>query len=425
MTSSYLFTTMEAGGHASPALSVARELIARGHAVRMLGDPTLRTEVEASGVTFLPWERAPHRRLDDPPIDPAEVAGLSPFQAFAKARDELICGPAGLFAADVRAAVAAERPDCVVGDLMLPGAAIAAEAEGLPIATLAMTLVSAPDWGAPAPGPGLAPMSGPLGALRDRLGHGLATRLWTKGLPAINAARTGNGLAPLDSIWSQLTRPDRTLVLCSRALEFPGVTFPDHWELCGARVDDPAWAQPWTEPAGDGPLVLVSLSSDQMGQLPVLRRIAEGMGELRARVVITTGPCVDPADVPAPANVQVLRAAPHVEIMRRADAVVAHGGHGTVAKALALGVPLVCVPLGRDQFDIAARVRYAGAGVTVKAGAKPRAFARAVERVVAGAGYREAAGRIGLVMAEERATDRAADRLEALLTPAGRAAVRV
>ena len=67
---------------------------------------------------------------------------------------------------------------------------------------------------------------------------------------------------------------------------------------------------------------------------------------------------------------------------RRADAVITHGGHGTVSKALALGVPLVCVPLGRDQFDIAARVAYRGAGVTVKASRPPLAFGDALRRVL-------------------------------------------
>lgn len=412
--SDFLFTTMEAGGHASPALSVARGLLARGHSVRMLADPTLRREVEASGVTHVDWTRAPHRRPGDPPIDPAEVAGLSPFQAFAKARDELICGPAGAFAADVRAEVARRRPDCLVTDMMLPGTAIGAEAENVATVALAMTLFAWPGSGAPAPGPGFTPLRGPLGRLRDAGGHAMVARMWRKGLPALNAARAENGLAPVDGVLGQLRRLERVLVLCSEALEFPGVTQPDGWELVGPRVDDPAWAQVWEEPAGDGPLVLVSLSSDQMGQLPVLRRIAEGMSRVGARVVLTTGPCVDPSDVPAPANVTVLRAAPHVEIMRRADAVVTHGGHGTVSKALALGVPLVCVPLGRDQFDIAARVRFHGAGVTVKAGRRPAAFARAVARVLGDPGFRAAAGRLGLAMAEDRRVDRAVDRLEAV-----------
>ena len=41
---------------------------------------------------------------------------------------------------------------------------------------------------------------------------------------------------------------------------------------------------------------------------------------------------------------------------------ITHAGHGSVVRALAHGVPLVCVPMGRDQNDMAARVVYHGLG---------------------------------------------------------------
>ena len=50
--------------------------------------------------------------------------------------------------------------------------------------------------------------------------------------------------------------------------------------------------------------------------------------------------------------------------------VVTHGGHGTVMKALAAGVPLVILPHGRDQADTAARVTARSAGIALKRTAK-------------------------------------------------------
>jgi UDP:flavonoid glycosyltransferase YjiC (YdhE family) len=67
--------------------------------------------------------------------------------------------------------------------------------------------------------------------------------------------------------------------------------------------------------------------------------------------------------VPAPENVDVVRAAPHREVLREAQLVVTHCGHGTTVKALAAGVPIVGLPMGRDQLDVAARLVHAGAGV--------------------------------------------------------------
>jgi MGT family glycosyltransferase len=151
-----------------------------------------------------------------------------------------------------------------------------------------------------------------------------------------------------------------------------------------------------------------------MDQLGVLRRIAEALGALPVRGVITTGPLIDPADVAAPPNVQVLRAAPHREVLEHAAVAITHCGHGTTMKALAHGVPLVCVPMGRDQLDVAARVVARGAGVRVRAKASPAKLAAAVRRVLDDPTYREGAQRLQRAIAEETEHDRAVEALEAL-----------
>jgi predicted glycosyltransferase len=50
---------------------------------------------------------------------------------------------------------------------------------------------------------------------------------------------------------------------------------------------------------------------------------------------------------------------------RLRDAVVSHGGMGIVQKAMAAGVPMVAVPFGRDQPEVARRVAESGAGVAL------------------------------------------------------------
>ena len=52
-------------------------------------------------------------------------------------------------------------------------------------------------------------------------------------------------------------------------------------------------------------------------------------------------------------------------ILPESTVVITHAGHGTVLKALAAGVPLVCVPMGRDQRDNTPGVLRLGAGVRV------------------------------------------------------------
>ena len=75
--------------------------------------------------------------------------------------------------------------------------------------------------------------------------------------------------------------------------------------------------------------MLAALSCDFQNQADLLHRIAAALGDLPVRGVMTTGKGIDPASVPAPANVQVVRFAPHVQVLREAAAVVTHCGHGT------------------------------------------------------------------------------------------------
>jgi UDP:flavonoid glycosyltransferase YjiC (YdhE family) len=96
-----------------------------------------------------------------------------------------------------------------------------------------------------------------------------------------------------------------------------------------------------------------------------------------------------------PGNVTVLAAAPHRQVLDHAALVVTHGGHGTVMKALAAGVPMVVLHHGRDQADNAARVTARGAGVAVKRTATPAAIARAARRVLTDPSYQAAARRLG------------------------------
>jgi hypothetical protein len=89
------------------------------------------------------------------------------------------------------------------------------------------------------------------------------------------------------------------------------------------------------------------MSSVYQAQAEILRRVAQALDRLDVRAVLTTGRAIDPREVPAPGNVRVIRAAPHRQVLTEASVVITHAGHGSVLKALAAGVPLICMPQGR------------------------------------------------------------------------------
>lgn len=193
-----------------------------------------------------------------------------------------------------------------------------------------------------------------------------------------------------------------------------GATLDAHVHTAGARLEDPAWTEPVQLPPGDEPLVLVGLSSTFMEQSTAIDRIAQALGKLPARALITTGPAMDPAAVAAPANVAVVQSAPHSEVLKETALMITHAGHGSVVKALAAGVPMVMLPFGRDQNEVAARAAYAGTGMRLKPTASAPKIAAAVRAVLDDRSYREAARRAALTIAQEREQDVAADALEGL-----------
>jgi MGT family glycosyltransferase len=404
-TGRFLLAAVDGGGTVPPELGLAARLVRRGHQVRVLADPTVAPAAAAAGCAFSPWRRAPHfNTLEEQTAMIRDVEQRNPARQFQFARDQLICGPAGKYAEDVVSTLQEHPADAALVEAAMAGALIGAEACGLPTAALMPNIYLRPTKGLPQFGTGWSPGRRPWGKARDALTAAAVKRLFASCMPTLNAVRTGYQLPPLGDLYDVLDHCTRVLVLTSPSFDFPAPALPPNVRYVGPQLDDPHWAveSNW-RPSGDGPIVLVAMSSTYQAQTDPLRRVAEGLGRLQVRGVLTTGPAVNPADVPAPPNVRVLRAAPHSEVLREASAVVTHAGHGSVIKALAAGVPLVCMPLGRDQKDNTVRVLRLGAGVKVSKRETAEGIAAAVGRVLDEPSYADAARRFAARLATEAA----------------------
>ena len=132
--------------------------------------------------------------------------------------------------------------------------------------------------------------------------------------------------------------------------------------------------------------------------------------------MLTIGPAVDPEEIQAGPNIEVLQFAPHNRVLREASVVVTHAGHGTVLKSLAAGVPLVCIPMGRDQKDNTVRVLRLGAGLRLSKQSTRAQIAAAISEILERPQYADAARRFAGVLAWEAANrPRAVDEAELLV----------
>jgi MGT family glycosyltransferase len=359
--------------------------------------------VRASGCEFSPWTTAPHRTTRDRSGDIVrDYEWTNPLVMIRNYLHDFLGEPAPRWAADTRSELEQRPVDAVVAEFSLPATLIPVEQLGIPCAAIVPNIWVLPTPGIPPVGPGFAPARGPIGWTRDAIVRALVRRAFVSALPPINAVRRDYGLDPLTSVHDQMMRADQVLVLTSPAFDITSPDMPEHVYYTGPQLDEPAWAARWESPwpADDRrPLVLVGLSSTFQNQVAVLRNIVAALSTLPVRAVLTLGPALHPSEVPAGDNVHVVATAPHNVLLQEASAMITHCGHGSTMKALAAGVPLICMPMGRDQNDTAARVVFRGAGVRLKPSTAPEKIAAATVEVLANPKYREGARRLAHAIA--------------------------
>jgi MGT family glycosyltransferase len=297
--------------------------------------------------------------------------------------------PAGLIA-DVEA----ERPDVLVIDAMLLSTVCAAQTLGLPIAALVHT---------------------------THQFHGDPEIWGVWGFDEINEMRTRFGHPPIstagDTVFVEMQRRcDRELVVMpaefdERTEERPNVV---HVGPIFEQYAAPAeWDLPWA-PDDHVPLVVVSLSSQYMHHEEPMERILQALADLPVHVLATTGLEMDPAEVRVPAGIEVRRYVPHPTVLPHAALVVTHAGTGTLMAAFSNAVPLVCIPLGRDQPLNAARAAELGLALSLPSDAAPDQIRAAVSEALRSPSLRSSSARMAAAIAEYGAGSRAVEEVEAL-----------
>jgi MGT family glycosyltransferase len=417
-----VFQTLVAfSGNAPPQLAVTRKLVERGHEVRVLAHRAARERIERTGAEFVEFQRA-HPDFD---ITRRDTDSLRDWEARTRFGAGMRVLKNGLFAfvVDVsrECAELLERwpADVVVFDWMLTGAAVAAEGAGVPAVALVHCPYPLPLDGVPPLFSGLRPVDGPLGAIRDDLVNRVATRLLRTGVPLLNKARAEQGLAPLDRWAEQLLRAQEVCVMTAPELDFSSRgALPPNVRYVGPAFEpySHCWDSPWPDTNSD-PLVVISLSTSYMNQRALAQRILDAVAALPVRALLTTGPALETTQLQIPASARTAAFIPHRSVFPHAALVITHAGWQTVNAALADGVPLVCVPDGRDQPDNAARVLACGAGVRAHKRASPRELRRVIVEALEDAELKRGASAMAQALARNDGALTIAESVERLAEP--------
>ncbi len=155
-----------------------------------------------------------------------------------------------------------------------------------------------------------------------------------------------------------------------QCLDLPRTTFPHTFHYAGPFVEEaarPAMDFPWDHLDGRT-MVYASLGTSGSSDLVIFRLIAEACEQLCVQLVISLGGRREPEDLGGlPGNVIVMKDLPQLEILKKADIVICHGGLNTVLETLREGKPMVVIPRTLDQPAVAARLERCGVAIALPA----------------------------------------------------------
>jgi UDP:flavonoid glycosyltransferase YjiC (YdhE family) len=423
--SRFLFTTMPATGHVMPKLPIARELVARGHDVHWYTGAAYRASVRATGATHHPIRSA--EDFGGQTIGEAfpELVGLTGVTMVRRAFQRVFIDNAEGMLRDCQAILAEHPADVILAEPLFVAARWLHELGGPPWATLGESMLGTYSRDTAPFGPGLFPLGGPAGRLRNATMNLVHRRLLFAPVTShYEQARARVGLPRLgvsfidtfigSHLYMQSTVP---------GFEYPRSDLPPQVHFIGpllpeptANFDPPRW---WDELGGSRPVVLVTqgtVATDPQHLLvPTLRALADE----DALVIATTGgPAEDVLNAlggTPPAHVKVERFVPYAELMPHIRVLVTNGGYGTVQHALSEGVPIVVAGATEDKPEVAARIAWSGAGIRLRSQSPaPEHLRRAVREVLDRPDYRNRAHAIGEEMAAYDAPRTAATLLENL-----------
>ncbi|HEX6228479.1 MAG TPA: nucleotide disphospho-sugar-binding domain-containing protein [Solirubrobacterales bacterium] len=329
-------------GHVFPAIALGRALAGRGHEVTIETWEERRAAVEGAGLGFAAAEE--YRMF--PPPDPHSLEGAHAAEA-ARALVPLL---------------EELRPEVVVSDILTLAPTLAAEVTGIPLATLIPHVYPVVEPGLPFFAVGLRPSRTPLGRRVWRAGQRALNAGLEHGRRDLNTQRVRLGLEPIDRFHGGISEE---LALVAT---FPQLEYPREWPP-GVRVTGPMTFEiphPDIElPPGQEPLVLVAPSTAHDSRNRLVRTALRALAREPVRVVATTNRVVPQRPIDVPDNAVVVDWLSYSQVMPAADLVISHGGHGTVARALGAGTPVLVSPFIGDMSETAMRVAWAGAGLSL------------------------------------------------------------
>lgn len=394
-------------GHLNPLIALSRRLIARGHRVTFFQKPELEARVRQCGIEFSAIGSA--KRSEEQSYTDNQCR---PTSAIAALRYDIrrILGNIEVSLRDTPDALTQARVDALIVDEIVLSGPTLAQMLHLPYFVVSTSMPHTLGWTASYRFAGYNVPNSYFDQLRGALLQLSVFRLRGPVRWKLDSYRRHLGLGPIREIQKEFPALAH-LAQLPRCLDFPRSMLPNNFYYTGPFVDAtarPCVKFPWSR-LDHRSLIYASLGTARKTQPNIFHLISEACNDLNLQLVISLGGRGNPENFDdLPGFPVVVRDAPQLELIKRAEIVISHGGLNTVLETLLEGKPMITIPIAYDQPAVAARLGWLKvADVLPVRNVSAEQIRLALSKLLNDTSYRDAARELQARILSDRGLERA------------------
>ena len=365
--------SLGAFGHVNPTLSFVTELVKRGVRVTYFTTEDFRKIVEPTGAKFVPvhsWmaSNAPQNEKKEEGGKEESVAAVVPF---------LFLNEAGAYIDDVLAVLREDKPDAILHDFAGIAGTMAADVLGVPNIVLFTSYPSNDTYSVAESFSGI-PDDHPMRIAANEIAEGYVKKYGCRKM-TVKEIFDGQG--------------DLNLVMMQKRLVPNNESFDDSFVFTGVQIGKRTAFGSWTAPDNGKPLLYSSLGTAFNNWPEYYPILFDAVRDLDINVFAALG-AIDPESLhDVPANVELGKMVPQLDILSQASVFITHAGMGGTGEAIYYGVPMIAIPQMDEQAITARQIEKTGLGVAFldKSAITSESLKAAIEKLLSDPSYRNTA----------------------------------
>lgn len=339
--SKILFVNGSVHGHINPTIALVRELVGRGEEVVYFSTEDFRKKIEETGASFQSYGE----RLDNF-MKSFRPSGAHPFYTLMEFMLKMDEQTIPLVLEKTKGT----KFDYIIHDSMFGGGKVLAYMLGIPAicscTSFAMNRLPVPP---------------------SMLEHGFHPQL-DKVYEEMSRLSAVWNVKPLEIMDVYFKKEGLNIVYTSKLFQPDSESFDESFRFVGPSIDEKCEEGNLQSYELDGhKVVYISMGTINNNCIDFYKKCMEAFRHTELKVIMSIGNKVGLTSIGSiPENFIVKNHVPQLEILKKSDAFISHGGLNSVSEALYYEVPLAAIPQANDQPMVVKQMVALGAGIRLK-----------------------------------------------------------